>query len=148
MKPTNKNSSTFDDIKLALIVLFLLIFSVKNSGCDSDEVTVYVKKPPVEQQSAKENVIEAVKKTDLLEPPVNIFVKSKIEKPKLHLVKNCEPRCDKYETCNTETGKCEGIANKPNYKKWTPQQEHSEIFLVDSKIGTYSPGDDYLMMNR
>lgn len=137
-----------EDLKLAAVILFLLVFVVCNSKCDSDEIVVYHKKPVIEAVYKEKASIEVSSKPDL-EPVIEPVIKKEIPN-KFRLIKNCEPRCDRNESCNSETGRCEGIANKlrPD-TKWTPKQEHSAVFYVDSnKSGTYSPGDDYLMINR
>lgn len=144
-----------------------LILLIGLFGCGPDEIFIHQKPSGGTQFNKTINEITDIAiKPETKNPPEEI--KKALEKPIVvipqvqpgksivpkvmtvkKLYKECEPKCDKLENCNSDNGRCEGNANrlKQNYG-WNPQKEHSEVFLVDSKIGSFSPGDEYLMRNR
>ncbi len=140
--------------KKVLISLFLVITTSNMIDCDYDEAIVYHKNLQ-EMQTVKDlSVIEKPKVVESITSPKiekdSSIVEVKIKRNKrlkIQLIKECEPKCDKLETCNTEKGHCEGIAKS---FKWDAEKEHSETFFVNtSKMGTYdSRSSDYLMRNR
>jgi len=126
-----------EDLKLAAVILFLLVFVVCNSKCDSDEIVVYHKKPVIEAVYKEKASIEVSSKPDL-EPVIEPVVKK--ETPPIILIRECHPACISPSTCNSNTGRCQSVASD---KKWSPKQEHSDVFFVNTlRTGTFDPRHD------
>ena len=128
----------FEDLKLAAVILFLLVFVVCNSKCDSDEIVVYHKKPVIEAVYKEKGSIEVSSKPDL--EPVIEPVKLGKKQPQILLIRECHPACISPSTCNSDTGRCQAVASD---KKWSPKQEHSTVFFVNIlRTGTFDPRYD------
>lgn len=136
---------------LALLV-FLILLGL--GGCEPDEIIIYHPKPTPELTKAppkgQPSEMEVIQK-DIQNLP-KVVRKPKYEfapkQPEIMNVKKqfkaCEPACISPSTCNSTTGQCEAIAGK-----WTPEKEHSEIFMVNSsRFGIPEAGDEYMMRYR
>lgn len=135
-----------------LMILLLGFLTLVLSGCQMDEkVTFHFKPPQFVVDSAIVDEAPVVAETVIVPEfkPEIAIVKAKKIRPATSLSRNCEPRCDKLEYCNTTTGKCEAKAVKrADSNSWDPEKEHSEVFLVDSRFGTFDPRDQYFQGNR
>lgn len=135
--------------KFLIFILGFLALSIL--GCQMDEKVTFHFKPPMFVADSS-TVYEPIVPVDTavipeFKPEIET-VKIKKILPATSLSRNCEPRCDKLEYCNTSTGKCEARAIKKSDNGWNAEKEHSEVFLVDSHFGTFDPRDQYLQGNR
>lgn len=145
-------------------VIILAICLLSHMACQpNDKITLHLREPSIDTKQASNSIptispeipyrsldVGTPIKPEIDHKEINVSTTGRVvkKKPKVILIKTCEPRCDRLETCNPDIGKCEGTAKGFRDNKWSPEKEHSEVFLVDSKVGTFSPGEEYLMKYR